>query len=592
MEVNKMSEMKYQDFVLSKTGWVVALFLSVCCYLAYYLWVYPDFASVPMRQVLYSKTVGNPILDSIDVYIDSPIYVSNFQNTPLTININNLSTTETIIGTLILTPSKANLILDDKQLDVYKFDFKLLPKQSVVETVDIKLVDRDSINVVFSVDLTNLKFTTEKREEVDLTVALTPTPSSELLNSATPLANETPAALTLTPIVAVEETPMPAPESPTDMEYESPEIPDFAVKWATEGYLWKERFPEDPGSACVNQMDLPQSEGTFCAINHPYGAFAQSTLSILLIPPWSSLSALALVFGIVWLLEQFLPLEWMKSIHNRDLSFTYHGKYFLFLLFSSTLLLYLITKGVLYIFGNINHKHGEIYFFAFVVISFLVSLFVAWATSQLIQKWVQAGIPSNNFQDLIDIDAAYKENNLPRLRYFTKLVGYSDSQRIYAMMRFYQLGVYLQYRVYIWGEGINEGDYEEVLRSINGFIKDTPNIASLPDKRKDLSSLLSNTSQVKFSVEDEWVFEDPKKAGEIIIQALKSKIAETGPETPVEPPTLEEPETNAPVSNDATPIITNNKNDGADSGSTATSSGDNFPQKNVPVKPRKKKGNN
>ena len=582
--------MKYQEFSLSKIGWSVAAVLSVFIYVLYYLYLYPALSTVQVRQNLFSTYVSN---ENLEINISAPIYVSNFQDTPLVVSIKNINTKKmSINGNAVIAPTLPGatgiLMFDNISRPNYSIPFSLKPGENVIQSVNIRLSDNTSSCVNFKIEI----------------------------------------------------QPAPLPKEPDEKFLIYTKTP---VMWGNLGYDWPKKYSS---SECANQVDQNQANAFFYTTNYPYGAFAESTLAKLLLPPWSGFSLLVLIFAVVWMLEHIIsPEELKKDI----LTVTEALKYSLFLLMSSVILLVFFTLGVIQIFQNINYQ--EMYFLVlmeFLIFALLFALFVSWLYKRksityiillsfivvflaivslvyymmypivylcgllflivllilfVLQEELLKGVSvqKNNIDDgkggeEKEIYKAYKKNDLLVLRKIVESTNYTDTQRRSARRRLGQVEIYLQGRVDTWGEYLNSGQYNFLLQSISIFFEDTPILKLLPDETGVLKPLLNNKKGVTFKEEtSEWEFANPEKAGEIIIQAVKSKIAEADSEDPVESPESKKPETyvaaNEPVSDSADQIPAVSMNDHIDSNSNVIASSNDFSQKNTPKAKSVKKEN-
>lgn len=572
--------MKYQEFSLSKIGWSVAAVLSVFIYVLYYLYLYPALSTVQVRQNLFSTYVSN---ENLEINISAPIYVSNFQDTPLVVSIKNINTKKmSINGNAVIAPTLPGatgiLMFDNISRPNYSIPFSLKPGENVIQSVNIRLSDNTSSCVNFKIEI----------------------------------------------------QPAPLPKEPDEKFLIYTKTP---VMWGNLGYDWPKKYSS---SECANQVDQNQANAFFYATNYPYGAFAESTLAKLLLPPWSGFSVLVLIFAIVWMLEHIIsPEELKKDI----LTVTEALKYSLFLLISSVILLVFFTLGVIQIFQNINYQ--EMYFLVlmgFLIFALLFALFVSWLYKRksiayillsfivvllaivslvyymmypiaylcillflivllilfVLQEGLLKGVSAqkNNIDDgkgseEKEIYEAYKKNDLLVLRKIVESNNYTDTQRRSARKRLEQVEIYLLSRVDYWGERLNLGEYDTLLQSTNIFFKDSHELKLLPDPEQILKPLLNNSEDVIFTKEtSEWEFANPEKAGEIIVQAVRSKIAEADSGAPVEAQVPEKPETyvaaNEPVSDSADQIHAVSVNDHIDSNSNVISSSNDFSQKNTP----------
>jgi hypothetical protein len=536
-----MSDIKYKDFVLSDIAWGIAVFLSMLVYVMYYLWLYPLLSTVQIRQDLYS-TFGSQ--GNLEIAISAPIYVANFQNSSMIISLRNTNSAgKSIRGIAVikatLPKTMGRLIFNSVPQSEYKINFRLKPGESISHNVNLKLSDITS-------------------SCVDLSMEIQPVPNL-------PNNNEEFLVFLKTPI-----------------------------KWVGLGYDWVQKLPD---SKCAKQVQNQEAYAFFHAMNYPFGAFAESTLSKLLVPPWSGLSSLALVFGVIWLLEHFILGDNLKA----NPSLRYGIRYPFFLFVATIVLLLFFSLGLIQIFKHINDR--TTYFFVLIAISlFFVSFgwYVSWLYKQELKPFLTFVIPSiviivtlsiyliykidyivvyllvllflnlvliiiylfslfSNKQKsspepetlgikpkdidpdikLQEIEKAYIENNLRELRRIINSSKLTDSQLLQlAKRRYEQRSFYLQEKVYGWGELLKEkeSDYNFLRQSVVALLLGSSCPTVLPDPQQVLMHLLDG--KIPFSDQNEWELDKLDNSARIIIQALEEMIASLTSAPPENDPPL------------------------------------------------------
>jgi len=432
--------------------------------------MYPNIADVQMRQNIVSRdnTLENI---PIRVQMSAPLYVSQFQSTALWINISNLSVDETIRGDFVLqaygkilindveiepAPSNNQTNADDGDKDgEYRVSFLLKPNETLEKNLSVRMAkaDKDSALITFTAHLEQVSSKSVKNEIIE------------------------------------------------------PEWRGI--------YKWEDVSLEQSVKDCRAKVsDTKIQDKKICAINYPYGSFAESSLSKLLLPPWSGLSSLALVFGVVWLLEQFM-LSY-GAIKIETLTPKEQWGYAIILLFFNALLLFVFTIGMVIVFKSINYSFWIYYgvLLTLILIALGCAFFVSWFFKN--KLLATASSDSNDVFKLIK--EAYERRNLLRVEEIRNSYDKFDVRYKYADAYCEDLKSVLDEYVKGMITFCDEKNYLSMLQKTEFLFRENKRLWYLPDPEHKIEVFSENKDIKKIS--SGWIFRNPEESENSIYFSL------------------------------------------------------------------------